>query len=253
MKTKIIVANWKLNGSIEMVSNYLNYLKNNLLNEFKNNIIIISPPAIYLERMYEDLRHLNIFLAAQNVDINLKGAFTGEISILMLKDIGIRYIIIGHSERRLFHNEKNDYIAKKFDLIKNHNTIPILCIGETEVEKKNGQTKKVIEEQLNSIFRISGPSAFRNTVIAYEPIWAIGTGIASDPEYVQTIHKFIKCYIQKHDIMSKNIIIQYGGSVNSSNAKDFVNQPDIDGLLIGSASLNAKNFLKIIDTSLNID
>ncbi|QCI19870.1 MAG: triose-phosphate isomerase [Buchnera aphidicola (Brevicoryne brassicae)] len=253
MKKKLIVANWKLNGNIEMISNYLKFLKNNLLSNLNKNIIVIAPPNIYLERTYQSIKKINIFLGAQNVDVNLKGAFTGEVSVLMLKDIGVKYVIIGHSERRILHNETDNFVAKKFHLIKNSNLIPILCIGETEKEKKNGKTQKVIEKQLNCIFQILGEKAFRNAVIAYEPIWAIGTGVSADPEYVQIIHKFIRNYIQKNDSVSKNVIIQYGGSVSSLNTKEFIQQEDIDGLLIGSASLHAKEFLKIIKISCSID
>ncbi|ANZ22520.1 triose-phosphate isomerase [Buchnera aphidicola (Diuraphis noxia)] len=246
MRNKLIVANWKLNGNIELISNYLDFLKFNLPNNLKDNTIVIVPPFVYLERMSHVVNKMNIFLGAQNVDINLKGAFTGEISVLMLKEIGVKYVIIGHSERRSFHNETNNYIAKKFLLVKNYNLIPILCIGETEQEKRKNQTQKVLKEQLDCIFKTLGELAFRNTVIAYEPIWAIGTGISADPKYVQNIHQFIRNYIEKHDVLSKNITIQYGGSVNSLNIKDFIIQPDIDGFLVGNASLNVQEFLKII-------
>lgn len=249
MKKKLIVANWKLNGNIKMISNYLNFLKLNTSSNLKENIIVIAPPTIYLERIYHDINKMNIFLGAQNVDVNLRGAFTGETSIVMLKDIGVKYVIIGHSERRIFHNETDNGIVKKFNLIKNFNLIPILCIGETEKEKNNSQTQKIIKKQLNCIFKILGEKAFRNTVIAYEPIWAIGTGISADPEYVQIIHKFIRNYIEKHDLISKNIIIQYGGSINSRNAKEFIKQEDVDGFLIGNSSLDPKEFLKIIEIS----
>ncbi|QCI15982.1 triose-phosphate isomerase [Buchnera aphidicola] len=254
MKKFLIVANWKLNGNITMISSFFEYLKLYFSNYVKKNTIVICPPNVYLERVRQIISNINnIFLGSQNVDLNLKGAFTGETSILMLKDIGVKYIIIGHSERRLFHYETNDLIAKKFNLIKELNLIPILCIGETAEEKKNGQTKKVIEKQLDSIFKNSGQLAFRNTVIAYEPIWAIGTGLSAHPKDVQLIHIFIKEYIKKHDpINIKDIIVQYGGSINQYNSKDFLKQPDIDGLLIGNASLDAKQFFNIINISENM-
>jgi triosephosphate isomerase len=247
MKKFLIVANWKLNGNIKMISNFFKYLKLNLSIYAKNNTIVIAPPDVYLERVYQYTSNINIFLAAQNVDINLQGAFTGESSILMLENIGVKYIIIGHSERRLFHQETNDFIAKKFHLIKKLNLIPILCVGETEQEKYDGQTKKVIKEQLSCIFKHLGNLAFRNTVIAYEPIWAIGTGLSANPKDVQLIHNFIKKYIEEYDPISINkITVQYGGSINHSNAKEFLIQSDIDGLLIGNASLDPLEFFKII-------
>jgi len=247
MKKALIVANWKLNGNIKMISSFFEYLKLHSSMYLENNIVIIAPPNIYLERVYKNIKNMNIFLSAQNVDINLKGAFTGEISALMLKDIGVKYVIIGHSERRLLHHENNNTIVKKFDLIKNLSLIPILCIGETALEKQYGQTQEIIKKQLNCIFKKLGTSAFNNAVIAYEPVWAIGTGLSADPQDVQFIHKFIKNHIKKHN--SKNtcdIKVQYGGSINCTNAKDFIKQPDIDGLLIGNASLNPQEFLKII-------
>ncbi|CAL4326368.1 triose-phosphate isomerase [Buchnera aphidicola] len=247
MKKFLLVANWKLNGSKKMISDYLSSLKSLASVYSKKNIIVIAPPTIYLSQVYKDINNIDIFLGAQNVDINLKGAFTGETSVLMLKDIGVKYVIVGHSERRLFHNETNNIIIKKFNLIKNLNLIPILCIGEIQ-NNNYSQTKKIIEEQLNCIFKVLGKEAFRNTVIAYEPIWAIGTGLSADPKHVQYIHKFIRNYIQEYDPISiKSTIIQYGGSINSVNTEEFIQQPDIDGLLIGSASLDAKEFLKIIE------
>ncbi|AAM67852.1 triose-phosphate isomerase [Buchnera aphidicola] len=250
MKKKIIAANWKLNGSIKTISYFLTFLKSQISSFLKNNIIIIAPPTVFLERVYKDINSINIHLAAQNIDVNLTGAFTGENSALMMKDIGVKYIIIGHSERRLLHNENNEIIAKKFCLVKNLNLVPILCIGETEAEKKSNKTEKILKEQLNSIFNSFGEKAFRNAVIAYEPIWSIGTGVSADPKNVQLIHKFIKNYIKKYDIVSaENLIVQYGGSVTSLNAGNFLKQPDIDGLLIGSASLKHEEFLKIIKIS----
>ncbi|QCI20443.1 triose-phosphate isomerase [Buchnera aphidicola (Brachycaudus cardui)] len=247
MKKHLLVANWKLNGSIKMISQYIKCVKSCLSVLSKKNIIVIAPPTIYLSEIYKNLNNIDIFLGAQNVDINLKGAFTGETSILMLRDIGVKYVIIGHSERRLLHNETNDILVKKFDLIKKLNLIPILCIGEIEKNKNYNQTTKILIEQLNCMFQVLGKSVFRNTVIAYEPIWAIGTGLSADPKYVQFIHKFIKDYIAQHDPTSiKNIIVQYGGSINAINAEEFIKEPDIDGLLIGSASLDSKEFCKII-------
>jgi len=247
MKKTLIVANWKLNGNIKMISSFFEHLKLHSLKHLENNIVVIAPPNIYLERVYKNIKNMNIFLGAQNVDINLQGAFTGEISALMLKDIGVKYVIIGHSERRLLHHEKNNTIAKKFDLIKNLNLIPILCVGETALEKQYGHTQEIITKQLNCIFKKLGTSAFNNAVIAYEPVWAIGTGLSADPKDVQLIHKYIKKYIKKNDLNNiHDITVQYGGSINCTNAKEFIKQPDIDGLLIGNASLNPKEFLKII-------
>ncbi|CAL4322886.1 Triosephosphate isomerase [Buchnera aphidicola (Protaphis terricola)] len=255
MKKKIIVANWKLNGNTKTISNFLINFKLHVLPYLKYNTIVISPSTIYLERVYNNIQNLNIFLGAQNVDVNIKGSFTGETSILMLKDIGVKYVIIGHSERRFFHNETNEIINKKFDLIKKFNLIPILCIGESQDEKNKNQTKEALKNQLNHIIKHLGIQAFSNSIIAYEPIWSIGTGISADPIYVQKIHQFIKNYIYKNqnDINNiKNLSIQYGGSVNIKNAKNLLEQPDIDGLLVGNSSLIYEDFLKIIKISSDI-
>lgn len=253
MNKKIIVANWKLNGSIQEISNFLKHLKLKISIYLKYNTIIIAPPTIYLERVYKYAKDINFFLSAQDVDIHKKGAFTGETSILMLQDIGVQYVIIGHSERRFFHNESNELIAKKFSLVKSLNLIPILCIGENASEKNQNQTKKILTDQLDLILKYFGMQAFVNTIIAYEPIWAIGTGISADPIYVQSIHKFIKDYIKKNNANNlEKLIVQYGGSVNSKNAQSFLEQPDIDGLLIGGASLMHKEFVKILQISNNI-
>jgi triosephosphate isomerase len=247
MKKKLIVANWKLNGSMRFISNYFKCLSPNLSIYAQRNNIVIIPPSVYLERVYGLVQKCNCFLGAQNIDINLTGSFTGETSVAMLKDLNVQYVIVGHSERRLFHQENDPLIAKKFSLVKSINLIPILCIGETMEEKKYGRTKNILKKQLNCIFEILGISAFRNTVIAYEPVWAIGTGLSANAEEVQLIHQFLKNYIKTYDPDYNDIIVQYGGSVNAYNAKCFIEQPDIDGLLIGSASLKYSEFLKIIE------
>jgi len=249
-KKKILVANWKLNGNTKTISYFLNSLKSKIAFFSIKSVVVIAPPTIFLERVYKSINDTNIFLSGQNIDIHITGAFTGENSVLMMKDVGVQYVIIGHSERRLLHNENNEIISKKFALVKNLNLIPILCIGETAVEKKSNKTKEVLIKQLDFILHSLGEKAFRNTIIAYEPIWAIGTGIAEDPLNVQKIHYFIKNYIKKYDIISaENLTVQYGGSVNSLNAESFLKQPDIDGLLIGSASLKYEEFFKIIQIS----
>lgn len=247
MKLFLIVANWKLNQKKQLISEFLIQLQTYLSSHIQKNIIAIAPSFVYLDRVYKKVNQKNLFVAAQNIDCHLKGAFTGEVSILMLKDIGIKYVILGHSERRIFHNENNDIIAKKFYLVKKYNLIPILCIGETREEKESKKTYEILKNQINCIFNICGQYAFRNTVIAYEPIWAIGTGQSADAENVQIIHKFIKDHIAKYDSDSiDSLIIQYGGSINSFNTQKFLEQPDIDGLLVGNASLECKEFLKII-------
>ncbi|QJC28155.1 triose-phosphate isomerase [Enterobacteriaceae endosymbiont of Plateumaris braccata] len=248
MKPFLIIGNWKLNGSIIFVKDYINKIKK-FLNKKKLDYckISIAPayPYLYLFNIY--LNNIQMSLTAQNVDIHLSGSFTGEISINMLKDIGVKYVIVGHSERRMFHKETDKYISKKFYIIKSNGLIPILCLGETELQKNMNQTKDICVKQIDVILNDYGIEAFNNTIIAYEPIWAIGSGQLANPIEVQKIHKFIREYISQKDFkISKNIIIQYGGSINENNMDMFIKQKDINGFLIGKASLTAEDFISIV-------
>ncbi|WMY96736.1 MAG: triose-phosphate isomerase [Arsenophonus sp.] len=246
MKYPLIIGNWKLNGNTKMVKNFMKKTCNMLKNVTCCNIVI-APPLLYLMEAKKILNGSNIELCAQNVDINLSGSFTGEISAKMLKDIGIKYIIIGHSERRMYHKEKNSYIAKKFSIIKSQGLIPVLCIGENYEEYNSGKTKEVCKNQIDQILNILGVNALKNSVIAYEPIWAIGTGTAATPKHAQKVSKFIREHISKKNLnIAKKIIIQYGGSLNENNARDFFAQSDIDGALIGNSSLKSDIFSDIV-------
>ncbi|XZR52744.1 MAG: triose-phosphate isomerase [Enterobacteriaceae bacterium] len=252
MKTPLIIANWKLNGNKYFTNIFLKKICYKLNNIKKCNISI-APSFIYLNKAIEETKNSNITICAQNVDINLFGAYTGDVSSKMLKDIGVKYVLIGHSERRIYHKETNFEILKKFISVKENNLIPILCIGETLYEKNKNETKKVCFNQIDLIIKNLGIKAFKNCVIAYEPIWSIGNKISAKPSDVQKIHKFIRSKINLYDTdISKSIIIQYGGSVNSKNAKELLIQKDVDGLLIGNSSLNINDFFKIIKISENI-
>ena len=179
--------------------------------------------------------------------MNLSGAFTGETSADMLKDVGAQYIIIGHSERRTYHKESDEFIAKKFGVLKEAGLIPVLCIGESEAENEAGQTESVCAKQLDAVLTTLGVKAFEGAVIAYEPIWAIGTGKSATPAQAQAVHKFIRDHIAKQDAaVAAQVIIQYGGSVNDKNAAELFTQPDIDGALVGGASLKADAFAVIV-------
>ncbi|CAL4322250.1 triose-phosphate isomerase [Buchnera aphidicola] len=249
MKKKLIIANWKLNGNKLSILNFLNQLNKYDYKEKKEKCkIVMSFPVIYLYLAKTIIYKKNIFLGAQNVDLNLCGPFTGEISVNMLKDIGINYVILGHSERRKYHKENDALIAKKFKIVKEANLIPILCVGENKEEKKLGKTQEVCARQLNSVISMWGPQIFNDTIIAYEPIWAIGSGETATPCSVQKIHKFIKEYIKEYDIAnSEKITVQYGGSVDENNVTQLLYEADIDGVLVGGASLNYNKFKKIID------
>lgn len=247
MKNPLIVANWKLNGNKETIEKLIK----NLIKKLNNIIycdIAIAPPIIYLPIVKRILKKSKIEICSQNVDINISGSYTGDISARMLKDIGVKYIIVGHSERRIYHNESDDLIALKFKIVKKEKLIPIICVGETNKEKKNDKVIESCLRQINIILNKFGIDSFNNSVIAYEPIWAIGTGQSPEPKYIQIIHYSIRNHISKIDSnIAKNIILQYGGSVNQNNASKLLSQPDIDGLLIGKDSMNINNFSNIIN------
>ncbi|CUX96234.1 Triosephosphate isomerase [Candidatus Gullanella endobia] len=246
MRCPLVIGNWKLNGNKRIVSDLITIMRNELRSIVNCNVAI-APPMIYLALAKSYLEGSQIALGAQNVDIHLSGAYTGEISAEMLKDIGAKYIIIGHSERRTYHKESDEFIVKKFAILKTVDLIPVLCIGENEAENKSGQTEAICAFQIDAILDNLGIKAFENTVIAYEPIWAIGTGKSAEPEQVQKVHKFIRSHIAKYNsAISKQIIIQYGGSVNITNVAEFLVQADIDGVLVGGASLKAEVFAEIV-------
>ncbi|PPI88706.1 triose-phosphate isomerase [Candidatus Pantoea edessiphila] len=245
MKYPLIIGNWKLNGSNLMVNSLINQLNQKLFN-IKNCHIAVAPPILYIDRVSKVISD-NIKICAQNVDISLCGAYTGDVSIEMLKEIGVQYVIVGHSERRNYHKEDDNYISKKYSIIKSFDLIPILCIGENETQNKTGKTKEICKLQLASVLDNQGVQAFENAVIAYEPIWAIGTGRCPTPVQIQSVHKFIRDYIATYDMnIAKKLIIQYGGSINEKNAAEIISKPDIDGLLVGNSSLNASVFSKIV-------
>ncbi|MDX5630438.1 MULTISPECIES: triose-phosphate isomerase [unclassified Brenneria] len=246
MRHPLVMGNWKLNGSTDMVNSLIAGLRKEL-SDVDGCGIAIAPPAIYLDMANHLLAGSRIALGAQNVDVNLSGAFTGETSAAMLKDVGAKYIIIGHSERRTYHKESDEFIAKKFGVLKEAGLIPVLCIGETEAENEAGQTEAVCARQLDAVLNTLGAKAFENAVIAYEPIWAIGTGKSATPAQAQAVHKFIRDHIAKQDkAVAEQVTIQYGGSVNAGNAAELFTQPDIDGALVGGASLKADAFAVIV-------
>ncbi|SUB84015.1 Triosephosphate isomerase [Pragia fontium] len=246
MRHPLVMGNWKLNGSKHMVNELIAGLRHEL-SDVDGCDVAIAPPFIYLDQAKQAISDSHIALGAQNVDINLSGAFTGETSANMLKDIGAKYVIIGHSERRTYHKESDELIAEKFAVLKEAGLIPVLCIGETEAENEAGQTQAVCARQLDAVLKTMGAPALKGSMIAYEPVWAIGTGKSATPAQAQAVHKFIRDHIAKHDAdVAAKIIIQYGGSVNDSNAAELFSQPDIDGALVGGASLKADAFAIIV-------
>ncbi|VAY02496.1 Triosephosphate isomerase [Arsenophonus endosymbiont of Aleurodicus dispersus] len=249
MRHPLVMGNWKLNGSTKMVKELIRNLRNKL-NSVSGCNVAIAPPALYLAQAKQALTGSKIALGAQDVDVNLSGAFTGYTSAEMLKDIGAKYIIIGHSDHRTYHKESDEFIAKKFAVLKSQGLTPVLCIGESKEENSTGKTKQVCTHQIDAVLNTLGASAFENSVIAYEPIWAIGTGKSATPTQAQAVHKYIRYHLAKQDsAIAEQVIIQYGGSVTTSNAAELFSQPDIDGALVGGASLKADDFATIINAA----
>ncbi|HBO38702.1 MAG TPA: triose-phosphate isomerase [Pasteurellaceae bacterium] len=246
VRRPLVMGNWKLNGSKAFTQELIANLKTELAG-IDGCDAAIAPPVMYLSEAEVALSGSKIALGAQNVDVNTQGAFTGDISTAMLKDFGAKYIIIGHSERRTYHKESDEFIAKKFGVLKEAGLIPVLCIGESEAENEAGKTEEVCARQIDAVINALGVEAFKDAVIAYEPIWAIGTGKSATPKQAQAVHAFIRGHIaKKSQAVADQVIIQYGGSVNDANAAELFTQPDIDGALVGGASLKAPAFAVIV-------
>lgn len=242
----LVMGNWKLNGSKAFTKELINGLKAELAG-VEGCDVVIAPPVMYLAEAEAALAGSKIALGSQNVDLKQSGAFTGDISATMLKDFGAKYIIIGHSERRAYHHESDEFIAQKFAVLKEQGLVPVLCIGESEAENEAGKTEEVCARQIDAVLNTLGAEAFLGAVIAYEPIWAIGTGKSATPAQAQAVHAFIRSHIAKKDAkVAEQVILQYGGSVNDGNAAELFAMPDIDGALVGGASLKAPAFATIV-------
>jgi len=208
--------------------------------------VVIFPPFVYLWELARQLRGSNIGLGAQSVCADTIGAFTGEISAAMLADVGCRYVLVGHSERRCIYREDDAMVARKFLAAQGQKLVPLLCVGETLEEREGGQTLAVIQRQLAAVLDVAGVAALGNAIVAYEPVWAIGTGKNATPEQAQDVHAHIRGIVASHDArIAADLRVLYGGSVKGGNAAELFSQPDVDGGLIGGASLKAEEFLKI--------
>jgi len=245
MRKVLIAGNWKMNGSRDSIKALLDGLKSGISAVDKADVAVCAP-YIYLSDVADQLEGTPIAWGAQNVSTEASGAFTGEISASMIKDFSCSYIIVGHSERRTLYGETDDIVAKKFGVVLEAGMTPIFCIGETLEEREKGVTEDVVARQVQAVIDAHGAEALGKSVIAYEPVWAIGTGKTATPEQAQDVHAFIRGMIAKANAgVAEKIIIQYGGSMNAGNAKELLAQPDIDGGLIGGASLKADDFLTI--------
>ena len=252
MTRKLWVAgNWKLNGSLAMTDELISEVVAGLPNDKKFNVAVF-PPSIYISQAAV-VAGDDVMFGGQTLSEHDSGAYTGEISGVMLKEMGCQAVLVGHSERRAYFNETNDDIANKFKAALKHGLIPVLCCGETLEQRESGVTEKVVAEQINAVIDLVGIEGFNNAVIAYEPVWAIGTGVTASSEQAQSVHAFIRSLLSlKSDTIARIVPILYGGSVKGSNAKELFSMQDIDGGLIGGASLTSKDFLAICKQADNL-
>ncbi len=240
----LVAANWKMNGTLETIRPLLRSVLQGV--QGIKAEVAICPSSIYIPELAGHLGESEISLGAQNVSHLESGAYTGEVSALMLKDYGCQYVIVGHSERRALYAENDVLVARKFIAVQAKGMMPILCVGELLEERESNNTEEVIARQLDAVIELAGIEAFKNAVVAYEPVWAIGTGKTATPEQAQEVHGFIRLRLARHDNeTADNVRILYGGSVNADNAEQLFKMADIDGGLIGGASLVAEDFLTI--------
>ncbi|WP_185857885.1 triose-phosphate isomerase [Blattabacterium cuenoti] len=253
MRKKVVIANWKMNYDFHETTSFIrNFLK--IVFERKinhdNKEIILSPSFPFLHISNQILQGTTLNIAAQNIHQSDKGSYTGEVSAFMLKSLGIRKVILGHSERRKFFFEKNDLLSKKIKMALKYSLDIIFCVGESSLERSKNKQFEVIKSQLKETVFHCSSDEMKYFYIAYEPIWAIGTGKTATIEQAQTMHEFIRSlFFNKYgQSISDEISILYGGSINELNAKDLFNQKDIDGGLIGRSSLEMEKFLKIVQS-----
>ncbi len=250
MRKKMVAGNWKMNGSRYEARTLLEAIKQGA-NAFSAVDLVVFPAFVYLESCEEILADSLVAWGAQNLYLGKAGAFTGEISGAMLVDYGCQYVLVGHSERRQLFREDVNLVAAKFKAAQQFGLQPVLCVGETIEQREQGQTENIIQQQLASLVEAASIDAFRRAVIAYEPVWAIGTGLTATPEQAQAVHVFIRAVLADyHPEIAEGVRILYGGSVKPDNAKGLFAMPDIDGALVGGASLEAKGFLAICQAAM---
>jgi triosephosphate isomerase (TIM) len=243
MRRKIVAGNWKMHGTRASATALLDAIAAAAAPACE---VIVIPPAVYLAELLGRFADKGIGFGAQDVSAQAQGAFTGEVAASMVKDIGARYALVGHSERRQYHAESNDLVAAKYAQAQAAQLIPILCVGETLEQRDAGQTESVIAAQLDAVIGRSTVASLAAAVVAYEPVWAIGTGRTASPAQAQAVHEFIRGKVRREDAtISGSLPILYGGSVKPGNAAELFAQPDVDGGLIGGASLVAADFIAI--------
>ncbi|RDI14093.1 triose-phosphate isomerase [Comamonas sp. AG1104] len=244
MKQKLIVGNWKMNGSLAANAALLQAIKQGLPADNKA-AVAVAAPAPYLAQVQAELAGAAIGVGAQDVSQHEQGAFTGEVSAAMLKEFGVRYALVGHSERRQYHGETDAVVAGKAQAALAKGITPIVCVGETLAEREAGQTEAVVKRQLAAVIHQVG-HCVSELVVAYEPVWAIGTGKTATPEQAQQVHAVLRAQLAAASDKADRVPLLYGGSMNAGNAAQLLAQADIDGGLIGGAALKAPDFLTII-------
>ena len=241
MRRKIVIGNWKMNASQAFTRELLTAFTNDWFG-VHNAEVVFCPPYPYLSVASELLQYTNIGVGSQDISEHDSGAYTGQVSAQMLLDCGCNYVIVGHSERREYQQETSELVALKFENAVRHGLTPILCVGEKLEHREQGKTFDVVGSQLLKVIELCGLAAMTKSVIAYEPVWAIGTGVTATPQMAQEVHAYIREILGPE---GEQIRILYGGSVNPSTAEGLFGQPDIDGALVGGASLNAHDFVGV--------
>lgn len=246
MREKIVAANWKMNKTLPEAIELVQAITFGLSKNAVSCKVVLAPPYIYLERLVNEVQNI-AFVSAQNCSNQTKGAFTGEVSTQMLASLGVQYCIVGHSERRAIYGEGNEVLKEKLQRCYEQNITPVFCIGELLEERNSNSHFEVVAKQLQSTLFTYTATEAAKTVLAYEPVWAIGTGLTATPEQAQEMHGHIRSLVATKfgAEVAENITILYGGSCNAQNAAGLFVQPDIDGGLIGGAALIADDFLKI--------
>ena len=244
MRRTIVAGNWKMNASKESVNKLILGILSGM-SEVGSEVLVCAPFP-YLSQVEELIADSQVKLGAQNLNTNSSGAFTGEVSANMIKDFGARHVIVGHSERRSLYGETSSLVAEKVKAALENDLTPLLCVGESLEQREAGETETVVAEQINAVIGLVGIRAFRNIIIAYEPVWAIGTGKTASPRQAQEVHLFIRSLLgESNESIAQNTPILYGGSMNSGNANELIACAAIDGGLIGGAALKAEDFLQI--------
>ncbi|WP_130458758.1 triose-phosphate isomerase [Azospira oryzae] len=246
MRQKLVVGNWKMHGGLAANRSLLQGVVAGVKGLAAAVECAVCVPYPYLAQVQQELAKTEMSWGAQNLSEQVSGAFTGEVSAAMLKDFGCRYVIVGHSERRALYGEDDGLVAKKFKQALAGGLVPILCVGETLAQRESGQTAEVVAAQLDAVLDAAGVEVFAGAVVAYEPVWAIGTGLTASPAQAQAVHEGIRARLAARNAeVAAGVRVLYGGSVKAGNAAELFAMPDIDGALVGGASLVAEEFVAI--------